>query len=290
MSKILSYTFFALAALASLSSCEKNNLVQGKEIIPPSFVKIGTWNNNDSVGTYYIKSNTEAFKIPIAVTSASDKDRTIQLTYTSTSAEPGVQFNGPASLVIPAGKVLDSISIQGILAGYSTPGRIDKLTITISGGDVPLMGVKTSYILTLRKYCAVVESELTGDYTNTTDGGSTQGIYTAKVVNWVSAGPTSATANIINLGATSDAGWGGPYFATSPVSDPGIKVKFDWADPANFKVTVASQPYFDDGSGISLISATAGTFSSCDQIIVLPTTTKYAGNGKSYLTTTTLKR
>lgn len=290
MNKILSYTFFAALALMSLASCEKNNLIIGKEIIPPSVVKIGTWNNSDSLGTYYIKSNTEAFKIPIGVTSASDKDRTVQISYTSLTAAQGVQFNAPTSIVIPAGKVLDTLLIQGILAGYATPGRIDKVAISISGGDIPLASVKTHYNLTLRKYCEVVGSELSGDYTNTIDAGSSQGAYTAKVVNWVSAGPTSATANIINLGATSDAGWGGPYFATAPVTDPGIKVKFDWADPAAFKVTIASQFYFDDGSGWSLISATAGTFSSCDQVITIPTVTKYAGNGSSYGTTTTLRR
>lgn len=289
----LFYTLFAGLALLSLASCKKNNLVVGKDITPPPFVKFSTLGTSDTTASYYIKSSNNTFKIPVGITNVSDKDRTIQFSYTSNSAVQGQQFTAPASIVIPAGKALDSLTITGMFNGYSTPGRIDTLKITITGGDVPVNPIKYNYVVYLRKFCEVIAAQMTGDYTNTVDyyGGqaSSQGPYTATVTNWVSTGPTTATAYIINLGFTSDNGWG-PFPPTAPASNPGIQVTFDWTNPAAFKATIASQPYFDDGSGISKISTTTGTFSSCDNSITLPCSVLYAGNGKTYVTTTVLKR
>src|SRR5665647_910390 len=289
----LFYPLFVGLALLNIASCKKNNSAVEKSTNPSGFVTFSTISTSDTISTYYIRSSNNTFKIPVGITNVSDKDRIIQFTYTSATAIRGQQFTAPTSIVIPAGKALDSLTISGMFSGYTAPGRIDTLKISITGGDVPVNPIKNNYIVYLRKYCEVIAAQMTGDYTNTVDyyGGqaSSQGPYTATVTNWVSTGPTTATAYIINLGFTSDNGWG-PFPPTAPAANPGIQVTFDWTNPAAFKATIASQPYFNDGSGISKISATTGTFSSCDNSITLPCSVLYAGNGKTYVTTTVLKR
>jgi len=112
----LFYTLFAGLALLSLASCKKNNLVVGKDITPPPFAKFSTLGTSDTTASYYIKSSNNTFKIPVGITNVSDKDRTIQFTYTSNSAVQGQQFTAPASIVIPAGKALDSLTISGMFS------------------------------------------------------------------------------------------------------------------------------------------------------------------------------
>jgi len=162
----LFYTLFVGLALLSIASCKKNNLVVGKNITPSPFVKIGTLNNTDTVGTYVIKSNNAPFKIPIGVTNVSNKDRTILLTYSSATAVQGQQYTAPASMVIKAGKALDSLEITGIFAGYTSITQIDKLVITISGGDVPVSSLKSNYILTMKKYWEADLNAFSGVYIN----------------------------------------------------------------------------------------------------------------------------
>lgn len=273
-------------------SCKKDN-----KITPPpaasEFIGAGT------IGEYFVKNDANSvFKIPIGITNVSTSPRTITFSVTSpTGATQGQQYTLTGnSVVIPAGTAVDSISLKGIYAGYSTPGRIDTLIFTITGGDPQIFKGFETYKVVIRGYCDVIESQITGSYTNTidyfgstTDNPSGAGPYTTMVTNWVSTSPTTATANIVNLGASPDAGWGGPYFATSSVTNPGIKVTFDWTNPASFAVTIKSQPYFDDGSGVSTISG-SGTFSACTDVITIPFVVVYAGDGNSYATTTVLKR
>lgn len=273
-----------LACLILVVACKKQKIVT-----PPPMAKF-----NQTSGSYFVvNSPTSSFKIPIGVTTASNVDRTINYTITSPSgAASGAQYAAlPGTLKIPAGKVVDSIEIKGLFAGF--PGtRKDTLVLTITGGDVPAASFNSSYTLIMQKFCDVVAANLTGDYTRSTDtyGGaaSTKPNYTANVSAWTPVTATSATVIIKNMGATSDNGWG-PFAPTDGALNPGIKATLDWSDPANLTVTIASQNYFNDGSGNSTVTGT-GTFSSCDQSFKISFTVKYAGNGNNYTTVAFLKR
>jgi len=235
----------------SIVSCKKNNLVvdRGSTLTPPSTAK---FNVSDTNGTYYIKSSNEAYTIPVGLTTVSDKDRTVNFTYTSsTGATAGVQYNAPASLIIPAGEALQSLVIQGLYSGYPSSSRVDKLQVSITGGDATPNDYKKTVLLTLRKYCDVVLANLSGTYANTYENGS-YGPYPTTLTNIVSTGATTATATLSNI------------------YDSGISatIKLDWTDAANFKVSVAPQAtqYTYGGNTLYVRSNATGTktFSSCE--------------------------
>jgi hypothetical protein len=255
MKKIISNGPVLLLLIFIIISCKKNNLVVDQDVVPPAYAKFNVRTAADTAATYYVRNTNTPFKIPIGTTTVSDKDRTIQLCYTSTSAVAGAQYNAPATIVIPAGKVIDSLSIQGLFAGYPTSSRVDVLFIKICGGDVPASAYWATYKLTMRKYCDVVLANLAGSYTRTFEG--TYGPYTSIVTNLVATSGTTATATITNI-----------YD-----SDISANVTFDWTDPTAFKVimlpqqtqyAVGGQPLF-----IRANPSTASSFSSCDNTITL---------------------
>ncbi|MBI1343933.1 MAG: hypothetical protein GC171_13450 [Terrimonas sp.] len=248
MKKTLIYMLVA-GSILSLASCKKNNLVVDKDVTPPSFAK---FNTSATSGTYYIKSTNNTYRLPIGFTTVSDKDRTINISYeSSTGAAAGVQYNAPSSFVMPAGKALDTLTISGLYSGYPSSTRIDILKITLTDGDVPANDYNKVFTLTMRKYCDVVLANLAGDYTLTYENGS-YGPYTSTISNIVSTGATTATATLSNI------------------YDSGISatIGLDWTDPANFKVTMASQSTgFTSGGLPLLVRANATgvkTFSSCE--------------------------
>jgi hypothetical protein len=220
-------------------------------------------------GAYFITSdpNTE-FKIPIGITTTSDKDRVITYIITSPSgATEGTQYTVTSlgTITIHAGEVMDSIAVKGNFSAY-VPGKIDTLVFTISGGDVPAFSGSDKYTLTLQKYCDVVSTDLIGDFKNCDDlyqgQGSGAAPYTINISNWTSTGPTTATVTIKNLGATPDNGFG--PFAPTDAAVTGLTAKLDWTNPSNFTITIPSQPYRNAiGTYGPGTIAGSGSFSSC---------------------------
>jgi hypothetical protein len=244
------------------SSCEEK--VNEDILEVPAYSEFGTSN---TTGKYFITNSTSStFKIPVGITNVSSTDRTIQFTLaSSTGAVAGTQYTAPTSVVIPAGKALDSLVIHGIFAGYPT-GRRDTLRISITGGDAPVNTYNNVYTLIMQKYCDVTFPSFAGDFDNTLEyevvpGPVSWGPYTTSVSNIVSTGPTSATAVLENL-----FDYGGQ-----------VNAVIDWADPANFKVTIAEQntgALVSSGSStyrlwIRTSSAGVSTFSSCDGTITV---------------------
>lgn len=265
MNKVFSYILLAGLAMLSIMSCKKNNLVVDKIVTAPPFAKFNTILAADTIGTYYIKSSNTPYKLPIGITNVSGQDRVIQFTYTSRTAVQGTQYTAPASITIPAGKALDSLTVTGLFAGFPLSTRIDTVKIEITGGDVPASSYKSRYYLILRKYCDVVLANLSGNYLNTNEYGSSgafsYGPYTTALTNVVSTGATTATASLVNL---YDDGWNN------------ISCTLDWTSPSNFKVTIPLQPTGRSYSGAptsvrtsTSASAIASTFSSCDRSITL---------------------
>ena len=286
-------------SLLILSSCKKNNIVTDQDPLNvPAYAKFNTYLAADTVVTYYIKSTNDPLKIPVGVTNVSNQDRTVNFTYTSNSAVQGTQYNAPASLVIPAGKALDSLSIEGLFAGFPLSSRIDTVLVTITDGeDIAASPYKKRFRIYMRKYCNVVLNDLLGDYTMSVDRQGTGAFtpaYTATITSLTPTGPTSATAVIYNFG---DPMFGAPYNPGDLAITPGITVNLDWANPAAFKATfpaagqAISVSYYGPTGLVKPPSAAAtpGTFSSCDQTFTL--TYSFAIGATSYGNfTTILKR
>jgi len=274
MNNFIKYSYTALfgMSLLYLVSCEKNNLVIDQEISAPAFAKFSTIKDADSIGTYYIKSTNDPFKLPVGITDVTSADRTIRFTYTSLTAVQGTQYTAPSSVVIKAGTALDSLTISGMFAGYPSSARKDTVTIAISGGDVPANAYKGSYKLILRKYCDVIMPDFYGKYTRSWDNGfgTGYGPYAMSVVagSAVSTGATKGTIIVSNL-------W--DYGVPT-----NVRVELDWTDPANFKVTIPDQVYVAADDVWIKNSATIGTFSSCDQTFVFKYTLYYKTTGANY--------
>ncbi len=255
MNKIFYYTFFAALSVISLASCKKNNLVVDKAVTPPAYVKFGTWNNSDSAATYTIKSTNAPFKIPVGITNVSNKDRTINFTYSSATAVQGQQYTAPSSLVIKAGEALDSLEIKGIFDGFNSITRLDKIVITISGGDVPVNPTKSHFILNLKKYWEADLNAFSGvyiiqDYT----GGAPEGDPYEVTLTPVSVSGPSSIVSITGL-------WG--------VDVPPVNVTLNWDNFETGKTTIPKANWFvDPDYGQSTINPNGtGTFSVTDNTI-----------------------
>ena len=240
-------------------SCKKE--IDGEKITPPAFAEFGTSN---LTGSYFITSSPgSAYKIPVGITNVSSSDRTIQLNFTSpTGAVNGTHYLAPTSILIPAGKALDSLVVKGIFASYPA-GRKDTLKVSIAAGDVPANGYNNVYTLVMQKYCDVSLADLAGDYDNTREtnstGGSPYGPYTVTLKNMQNLTATTGKCLVENL-------W------DSGLDD--IEMLFNWTDPANFTVSIPQQYTgldYDIGQPLDVRTSPGqpNTFSSCDQAISL---------------------
>lgn len=255
LNKTVIYSFLALLIFAS---CKKNNIAVDKDpIISPSYAEVAFADLTPKL--YSIGQSGNTFSIPIGVTSTSSVDRTVQISYTSTTgASNGTHFNAPTTLTLKSGQAVSSLTLSGIYSQYST-GRIDSVKVKLTGGDVNLFKGKDSIIVVLQQYCDVVLPDLAGDYANTNEynsaGAFSYGPYTASLTNVVSTGATTATASLVNL---YDDGWND------------ITCTLDWTNPASFKLTIPLQPTGKaygsaTATSVRTSSAKASTFSSCNQ-------------------------
>ena len=260
MKKIIAIGSLFSLTIFVITSCKKNNLVVDNDPpIPPERSEFAYTSGASFSRSFYVKSSApgNVFKIPVGITSLSDKDRTIQFTYTSTTAVQGTHYNAPSSITIKAGSALDSLPVTGIFANIPS-GTSYVVKIKITGGDVPIFAGKDSVFLTLRRYCDVVLGQLGGNFIAneySATGGFSYGPYSSGVVNLTSTGPTTASGAFANL---FDYGWNN------------INFTMDWSDPSNFIVNIPLQATgaTNDAGNYSYVRGTAGktnTFSSCDQ-------------------------
>ena len=213
---------------------------------------------NLSGDTYFITGPNVVKKIPIGLTTVSNSERTITFSVSSpTGAVAGTHYNiiGGNSIKIPAGKVIDSITVAGIYSQYLS-GRKDTLVFTITDGtDTKASTYNTTFKLFMRGPCSeteIVFTQMLGSYTKTFENGS-YGPYTTTITNFTPTSATSGTASFTNL-----------YD-----SDITAVATFDWSTPGNFKVTIAAQP---TQYGLSIRSAggVPGTFTYCVNSFRIP--------------------
>lgn len=272
MKKNIFYTLIAALIMLTQFSCTKNNAVYNKEVTPPGFAKIGTWNNNDTLGTYVVTADNKPFKIPIGITNISNTDRTITFTYSSPTAVMGEQFTAPASIIIKAGQALDSLEITGIYDGFEVVTRVDVLTVTISGGDVPALSTKKNYVLTMKKYWVAPTDVFGGTYTiqDFYGGEPSGGPYTCEV-SLVSANGPVLEMEVVGL-------WG---------YDTPLKFTLNWIDLAHGTTVVPQQTWAEnlEGYGVSTVNTVeTGTFTvDPEKISISYNPTVEAGSFGNYI-------
>jgi hypothetical protein len=235
-------------------SCKKNNysvdLDSPKEA--PEFAQFAPADRRQS--RYYpLLENNAPFKIPIGFTNISNEDREIKLSYTSKRAVIGTDYTSAPSILIPAGKALDSLVFTGIYNQYPI-GRRDTVVIKIT--DRKAVDRKDTFEIILERYCDVILAQLGGEFARTrefrSNGTYSYGPYSTFVDNLTATGPTRAEGFFVNL---YDEGWND------------IKFIMDWSDPANFSITVPRQATGKTGSSdVQFVRTSASgvnTFSSC---------------------------
>jgi hypothetical protein len=260
-------TLLAISAtMGVLTSCKKNNLaVDVDPLDVPARSKFAYTDVNAPLArTFYVGAAApdNVFNVPVGVTTVSNVDRTVQLSYSSATAVAGTHYTAPASIVIPAGQALVNLPITGIFANIPA-GVAHVLKIKITGGDVPSFGSgRDSLMLTLRRYCPPSLTALAGAYNDTREytssGAFSYGPYTTTLTNLV-MDPTSSTKATGKISNVYDDGWND------------LNVTLDWTDPANFKVTIPLQAHGKSYTGglthvrTSTAAAAVNTFSACDR-------------------------
>jgi hypothetical protein len=274
-----------LLLIAFGAGCKKSDVV----ILPPTAAHF----MNQTFGTYFITAPGVVYKVPIGVTTVSDKDRTVNISVSSpTGAVQGTHYSVPSTLTIPAGKAVDSLVVQGVYDQY-TSGRKDTLVFIIENGKDGIGGsFNDTFRLALRGSCFEGDVDLNlllGDYNKTTEVFGTQpyGPYTTSII---SVNPIDATSGEITVSNIFDFGW-------NPIT-----FLLDWSDPNNRTVTLVQQSGIGDagtldpslgGLDISVrpYGGQVGTFSACKEKITLVMQVGVTGLGwSSDLYTVTMVR
>jgi hypothetical protein len=265
---ILALTFF-------LASCDKTKPYD-VEVPPAQAHFVGK-----EIQLYAAETNpAPEFKLQVGTTDVSGSDRTV--TYKAvclSGAVAGTQYNIPSgntsgTITIKAGEAIGEIAIQADYASYVT-GRKDTLMFSLTEPSVkPATFMDTVYVI-IRGACFegnVNLDNLLGDYNNTNENFlETYGPYTTSIT---SVNQTSATTGTIVVENIFDNGW-------APIT-----FTLDWTNPANRKVTLATQTSIGPATTVSSNPAYAtwlvmvgpsttttpagpGTFSICNQTLTL---------------------
>lgn len=254
MKNIFNKNFLLLAGFSLfLFSCQKQEIT-----IPQEVAKFNI--ATPSAAFSILNANSE-FKLPIGITTVSDRDRVVKINITSRTAQQGREYflnKTGTDIVIPAGAVLDSLVFRGDPSFYGG-ARKDTLRISIvGGGDVNPARFDSTFQLILRGACLEEDislPDLAGDYNNTFEG--TYGPYPSVISNVNVTSATTGTARLDNI------------------YDSGIPaiLTFDWSNPAQYTVSIAPQAtgFTVGGQPLSIRSTanTVSTFRYCNTRIFL---------------------
>ena len=213
MKSFLKYCSFLAVIFATilLVSCNKTKLYDFE--YPSSEAHfLGAKNQS-----YQILSATQpVYKVDLGTTDVTQADREVSYKVTSpTGAIGGTHYtiatgNTAGKILIPAGKSIANISVQGFFAPYNATGRKDTLVFIITEPSIKSSSFSDTVKLSLRGSCFegdIVLSELLGNYANTreTFGTSPYGPYLTKITAAVSTGVKTARITVTNIW---DNGWG----------------------------------------------------------------------------------
>jgi hypothetical protein len=275
MKKTINQTFYGclfFIAILTLNSCSKSNNSQNINI--PESKGHFLFKTSKRL---FVSSNSDSFKIKIGLTSPSSVASTITLATSSATATEGVDYKlSRKTIVIPAGKVLDSFYIMPATAAAYTNyigGRRDSVTITITTPGVGGLDFNKTYTVQLREACdptLFVAGDfdfLLGEYDDTRDDGGSGSSYKTVLTNYELLSSTQAIITVGNLwdAFAKDLKFSVDFSNTSDIQitpftdfDPDVDVR-------SFGFNVAAGRYF---LAIRPNSA-KGTLDACAQTITL---------------------
>lgn len=166
--KIRSLVLLTTAILFSsflIYSCKKTETVTPNQ-------EVSLFAQGGKTESYLVPNDPAAtFKIGVGITKPAPVDRKITFSITSpTGAVEGTQYTvSTKTVTIPAGKVVDSISLKGLFAGFPS-GRRDTLVFKITGGDIPALVGSDTYKVVMQKFCPLNMSDFAGDFEVLEDG------------------------------------------------------------------------------------------------------------------------
>lgn len=218
-------SIIAFFALAVLTGCDKNKVYE-TQIPDPVVHFVGTESQNYSI----VVDPAPVFNIEVGTSDISKEDRSVQFSFSSTTgAQVGREYTilTPGnSVTIPAGQTRATIAIQGDV-DYFRLGEKHKVDVTLSEVDVPVATFSNKVTINMRGPCFDTDisfPDLLGNYTQTYENGS-YGPYTSSITNYTSISPTSASAVINNL-----------YASSIPAT-----AIFDWSTLGNYTITIPDQ-------------------------------------------------
>ncbi len=261
---MLKFMTLTLLAGLAITGCKKQEVLERPPLQAHFMFRTGA--------TYQVLTPTTSYKLPVGLTAVSDVDRTIELTVSSpTAALVGTHYTlNKSTLVIPAGKAVDTVVVQGVFAQYNA-GRKDTLVFKIKETN-DLKGIVTNseFKLFVRGACLEEDiklNEFIGSYPKTNeDFGGAYGPYTTTISAVRAITATTGEVTVTNI---FDFGW-----------NP-IKFILNWTDLNNRTVTLVQQSGIGNagtlnaayaGSDISVRphpTGGAGTFSFCNKTLKL---------------------
>ena len=252
MKRIIYMTGLVTIALFGLQACMEDSIVHYDG---PTLTYFSTEN-----AMFFIQDEpNQVYNIRIGTTVASDKNRTVNLSLTSSTAQKGVQYDYDAtSVTIPAGQYVADLPIKGLYSGYAA-GNVDTLVVKIITEEIDSSAFKQTFTLIMRKYCPVVLDDLYGYYdaveTNTGSGASYS--YEMAVLPNPNGGDTLVLRNLWETE-------GAPGYQD-------IKIAIDYSDPTSFTTNIAPDRqnlYVHSSYGQLWVQPVQkGSFSSCDRTI-----------------------
>jgi hypothetical protein len=264
MKSMLKFLTFTLLAGVAITGCKKVETLERPPLQAHFLFRAGA--------TYQVLTATTSYKLPVGLTTVSDVDRTVELTVTSpTGAVAGTHYSlNKSTLVIPAGKAVDTVVVQGVFSQYNA-GRKDTLVFKIKETtDIKGIVTNSEFKLYVRGACLEEDiklNEFIGSYPNTNeDFGGAYGPYTTTISAVRSITATTGEVTVTNI---YDFGW-----------NP-IKFILDWTDLNDRKVTLVQQSGIGNagtlnsaynGRDISVRphpTGGAGTYSFCNKTLKL---------------------
>jgi hypothetical protein len=251
MKKFQLLTLSAATLLLAIAGCKEDAADYHKDADAQAH-----FTNVTTASVYFQNTSNSVYKLPVGVTSISDKDRTVTYSVTSTTgAAAGAQYTiaNLGKVVIPAGEAIGYIPVTGIYAGNTA--RFDTLVFTLTGGDIPATDYNKTLTLAMR-YCNIDVSTLVGDYLNTRN--TSTGTPYKSTVNSVTT--TSATTGYLMIS--------GIYVTTAAP----VRVNLDWTDIGNLKtqVVTTANVYNDATYGpVQYNPIGFGSFNPCANTITL---------------------
>lgn len=207
MKKIFNYLVgfsFIFSALTTMESCKKadpNNNITVVQTQAHFLFK--------NSRRCFVENPTDSFRIRIGLTSPSNTPTTVTLTTSSNTATEGVHYSlSRKTIVIPAGKVLDSFFIKPATVSAANDyinGRRDSVVITISSPGIQGLDFNKTFVVQLRERCdetifgANDLDFLVGEYDRSYDDGNSASTYSASIKSYTIIDATSAEIKVSNL-------------------------------------------------------------------------------------------